>query len=148
MLSPAISCDLLPSCTVSCCLPPSRTVSHCLLAFSLAMPSHYNYLKYIILTLILWLFSQPCSSHSSLSFTSLDTVVTILSLFYPVLLYYCTYHYATWAMVTWTLATTWVCLNYSLGAPTHLEHILTCSMHSLGAHTHLGHTLTWSTLLP
>ena len=35
-------------------------------------------------------------------------------------------------MITWTLATTWVCLNYSLGVYTHLESLLTWSIHYAG----------------
>ena len=129
------SCPLSPShfppiCAISLCplsVPshlslltcPFSALSHSL---SLAIPSHFKHLECITFPLILWLFFQPCPSHSSLSSPSLDAIVTIMSLFYPVLLYVSfsyTSHYATWAMVTQTLATTWVCLNHTTTTQVH-----------------------------
>jgi len=86
---PSLHAASLALCPVS--LAPLSALSH---LPSLSTPSHFYYLGHIIFPLILWLFSQPCSSHSSLSSASLDTVVTIMSLFYPVLLY--VFYHTTW----------------------------------------------------
>jgi len=106
-------------------LPPSLHCLTCPLSAlshlpSLSTPSHFYLLRHIIFPLLLWLFSQPCSSHSSLSsptvYSGYNHVLIIL--------YYCMYFYHTLGLNYYWIhySATWALHNNVLGWKLYIKN--------------------------